>query len=186
MRLKSVFQVKGRQFEVKEFFLEDILRLTGFNQKDMKTYKEEMQRSMNENNKVVTNYKLYHILTWWRPCLSHSNRSRNFGEDADCFEQLCFRETKGNWVWSRPAAGQREQHLETAGKQHTHSALNAHASIGLKNSSVCVFWGSTTLHHAGSWDDHDVTDTPGLFTVLTAPTWATASWQLVIDSPPLV
>lgn len=31
---------------MKELFLEDILRLTGFNTKDMRKYKEETQRSM--------------------------------------------------------------------------------------------------------------------------------------------
>nr|XP_033502301.1 3'-5' RNA helicase YTHDC2 isoform X1 [Epinephelus lanceolatus] len=38
-----VIHLKGRQFEVKEVFLEDILRLTGFN-KDMRKFKEETQR----------------------------------------------------------------------------------------------------------------------------------------------
>lgn len=38
--------VKGRQFEVKELFLEDILRLTGFPNKDVRKYKEEKQISM--------------------------------------------------------------------------------------------------------------------------------------------
>uniref|UniRef100_A0A671VM71 RNA helicase n=1 Tax=Sparus aurata TaxID=8175 RepID=A0A671VM71_SPAAU len=42
-----VINLKGRQFEVKEFFLEDILKLTGFNDKDMRKYKEETHRSMN-------------------------------------------------------------------------------------------------------------------------------------------
>lgn len=32
---------------MKEFFLEDILKLTGFNDKDMRKYKEETHRSMN-------------------------------------------------------------------------------------------------------------------------------------------
>uniref|UniRef100_A0A7N8XXR8 RNA helicase n=1 Tax=Mastacembelus armatus TaxID=205130 RepID=A0A7N8XXR8_9TELE len=41
-----VVHLKGRQFEVQEFFLEDILRLIGFKKKDMKKYKEETQRSM--------------------------------------------------------------------------------------------------------------------------------------------
>ncbi len=41
-----MFLVKGRQFEVKEFFLEDILRLTGFNNEDIRKYNEETQRSM--------------------------------------------------------------------------------------------------------------------------------------------
>lgn len=39
-----IIHLKGRLFEVKEVFLEDILRLTGFNNKDMKKYKEETQR----------------------------------------------------------------------------------------------------------------------------------------------
>nr|XP_020456653.1 probable ATP-dependent RNA helicase YTHDC2 [Monopterus albus] len=38
-----VIHIKGRHFEVQELFLEDILRLTGFQNKDMKKYKEEMQ-----------------------------------------------------------------------------------------------------------------------------------------------
>lgn len=37
--------VKGRQFEVKQLFLEDILRLTGYN-KDMMKHKEDTQRSI--------------------------------------------------------------------------------------------------------------------------------------------
>ncbi|XP_069025007.1 3'-5' RNA helicase YTHDC2-like [Embiotoca jacksoni] len=39
-----VIHLKGRQFEVTELFLEDILRLTGFNNKDVWKYEEEMQR----------------------------------------------------------------------------------------------------------------------------------------------
>ncbi|KAK5851607.1 hypothetical protein PBY51_023149 [Eleginops maclovinus] len=39
-----IIHLKGRLFEVKELFLEDILRLTGFKNKDMKKYKEETQR----------------------------------------------------------------------------------------------------------------------------------------------
>ncbi|XP_067339375.1 3'-5' RNA helicase YTHDC2 isoform X2 [Channa argus] len=38
-----VIHLKGRPFEVEEFFLEDILRLTGFNKKDINIYKEETQ-----------------------------------------------------------------------------------------------------------------------------------------------
>nr|XP_040053239.1 3'-5' RNA helicase YTHDC2 isoform X1 [Gasterosteus aculeatus aculeatus]XP_040053241.1 3'-5' RNA helicase YTHDC2 isoform X1 [Gasterosteus aculeatus aculeatus] len=39
-----VIHLIGRQFEVKEFFLEDILTLTGFNNKDLRKCKEETQR----------------------------------------------------------------------------------------------------------------------------------------------
>uniref|UniRef100_A0A8C9ZID2 RNA helicase n=1 Tax=Sander lucioperca TaxID=283035 RepID=A0A8C9ZID2_SANLU len=38
-----VIHLKGRLFEVRELFLEDILRLTGFNNKDLMKYKEETQ-----------------------------------------------------------------------------------------------------------------------------------------------
>lgn len=38
-----VIHLKGRHFEVKEFFLGDILRLTGFSSKDMRKYKEETE-----------------------------------------------------------------------------------------------------------------------------------------------
>uniref|UniRef100_A0A3B5AQ11 RNA helicase n=1 Tax=Stegastes partitus TaxID=144197 RepID=A0A3B5AQ11_9TELE len=38
--------IRGRQFEVKEFFLEDILRLTGFNSVDIGKYNEEKQTSI--------------------------------------------------------------------------------------------------------------------------------------------
>nr|UZE37972.1 YTH domain containing 2 [Miichthys miiuy] len=56
-----VIHLKGRQFEVKEVFLEDILRLTGFNNKDMRKYKEETQtkekkqKHLTEWCKVVEN-----------------------------------------------------------------------------------------------------------------------------------
>uniref|UniRef100_A0A3P9P8H0 RNA helicase n=1 Tax=Poecilia reticulata TaxID=8081 RepID=A0A3P9P8H0_POERE len=41
-----LIHLKGKQFEVKELFLEDILRQTGFNRKDIWKYQEETQRSM--------------------------------------------------------------------------------------------------------------------------------------------
>lgn len=39
-----VFAVKGRPFEVTQLFLEDVLRTTGYANKDMLKYKKEMQR----------------------------------------------------------------------------------------------------------------------------------------------
>ncbi|KAM9338343.1 3'-5' RNA helicase YTHDC2 [Symphorus nematophorus] len=48
-----VIKFRGRQFEVKEFFLEDILRLTGFNKKDMKKYKEETQRKEKKQKRLM-------------------------------------------------------------------------------------------------------------------------------------
>lgn len=40
------FLVRGRQFDVQELFLEDILRLTDFNSKAMRKSKEETTGSM--------------------------------------------------------------------------------------------------------------------------------------------
>uniref|UniRef100_A0A672ZQ76 RNA helicase n=1 Tax=Sphaeramia orbicularis TaxID=375764 RepID=A0A672ZQ76_9TELE len=64
-----VIHIKGRQFEVQELFLEDILRMTGFKTKDMKKYKEDTQREANKQN----------ILSEW--CKAVENSST---------EDLCF------------------------------------------------------------------------------------------------
>uniref|UniRef100_A0A671VQR6 RNA helicase n=1 Tax=Sparus aurata TaxID=8175 RepID=A0A671VQR6_SPAAU len=48
-----VINLKGRQFEVKEFFLEDILKLTGFNDKDMRKYKEETHRKEKKQKRLT-------------------------------------------------------------------------------------------------------------------------------------
>ncbi|XP_073334572.1 3'-5' RNA helicase YTHDC2 isoform X1 [Pagrus major] len=48
-----VINLKGRQFEVKEFFLEDILKLTGFNNKDMRKYKEETHRKEKKQKRLT-------------------------------------------------------------------------------------------------------------------------------------
>lgn len=42
--LKYSYLVQGRPFEVKEMFLEDILRTTGYTNKEMLKYKKEKQR----------------------------------------------------------------------------------------------------------------------------------------------
>lgn len=68
------FLVKGRLFEVQELFLEDVLRLTGFKNKDMKKYKEETQRSM----------KLLLI----NP-LSQPEWKRNVSQPSLCLDFLC-------------------------------------------------------------------------------------------------
>lgn len=39
-----ILSVQGRPFEVKEMFLEDILRTTGYTNKEMVKYKKEKQR----------------------------------------------------------------------------------------------------------------------------------------------
>ncbi|XP_042365751.1 3'-5' RNA helicase YTHDC2 isoform X2 [Plectropomus leopardus] len=57
-----VIHLKGRQFEVKELFLEDILRLTGFN-KDIRKYKEDIQRKEREQKH----------LTEWCKAVENSN-----------------------------------------------------------------------------------------------------------------
>ncbi|KAF1377148.1 hypothetical protein PFLUV_G00197580 [Perca fluviatilis] len=48
-----VIHLKGRQFEVRELFLEDVLRLTGFNNKDLRKYKEETQRKEKKQKRLM-------------------------------------------------------------------------------------------------------------------------------------
>ncbi|KAJ0012741.1 hypothetical protein NQD34_017075 [Periophthalmus magnuspinnatus] len=50
-----VLHIKGRQFEVKELFLEDILKITDYKVKDMKKYKEEKQKKETKE-KVLTEW----------------------------------------------------------------------------------------------------------------------------------
>ncbi|KAJ0064818.1 hypothetical protein NL108_015585, partial [Boleophthalmus pectinirostris] len=51
-----VLHIKGRQFEVKELFLEDILKMTGYKVKDMKKYKEEKEKTETNQSAVFQIY----------------------------------------------------------------------------------------------------------------------------------
>ncbi|XP_062334436.1 3'-5' RNA helicase YTHDC2 isoform X1 [Osmerus eperlanus] len=48
-----VIHIKGRPFEVKELFLEDILRTTGYANKDMMKYKKEIQREEKQQTSLT-------------------------------------------------------------------------------------------------------------------------------------
>ncbi|KAK5603357.1 3'-5' RNA helicase ythdc2 [Crenichthys baileyi] len=48
-----VIHLKGKLFEVKELFLEDILRQTGFNRKDIWKYQEETQRNEGKQKRLT-------------------------------------------------------------------------------------------------------------------------------------
>lgn len=48
-----VIHIKGRPFEVKQLFLEDILRTTGYVNKDMTKYKKEMQREEKQQTRLT-------------------------------------------------------------------------------------------------------------------------------------
>ncbi|CAL9682575.1 unnamed protein product [Knipowitschia caucasica] len=50
-----ILHIKGRQFEVKELFLEDILKITSYKLKDVKKYKEEKQKKETKE-KVLTEW----------------------------------------------------------------------------------------------------------------------------------
>lgn len=76
-----VIHLKGRHFEVKEFFLEDILRLTGFTRKDMRKYKEETEKKDREQK----------YLTEWCQAVQtssvgqkQSTHATGFLPDSDC------------------------------------------------------------------------------------------------------
>uniref|UniRef100_A0AAX7USV5 RNA helicase n=1 Tax=Astatotilapia calliptera TaxID=8154 RepID=A0AAX7USV5_ASTCA len=102
-----VIHLKGRHFEVKEFFLEDILRLTGFTRKDMRKYKEETEKSMTlqahlDFNKISEKFQsvmLYIVLLqnekdteqmepWLRREMDSCISSIFLNEDQDSFIQL--------------------------------------------------------------------------------------------------
>uniref|UniRef100_A0A673ZUT1 RNA helicase n=1 Tax=Salmo trutta TaxID=8032 RepID=A0A673ZUT1_SALTR len=48
-----VIHIKGRPFEVKQLFLEDILRTTGYSNKDMRKYKKEIQREEKQQTSLT-------------------------------------------------------------------------------------------------------------------------------------
>uniref|UniRef100_A0A3Q4M2M3 RNA helicase n=1 Tax=Neolamprologus brichardi TaxID=32507 RepID=A0A3Q4M2M3_NEOBR len=102
-----VIHLKGRHFEVKEFFLEDILRLTGFTRKDMRKYKEETEKSMTAHTHIYTAFQivlsrqamLYIVLLqnekdteqmepWLRREMDSCISSIFLNEDQDSFIQL--------------------------------------------------------------------------------------------------
>ncbi|XP_044189523.1 3'-5' RNA helicase YTHDC2 isoform X1 [Thunnus albacares] len=96
-----VIHLKGRQFEVKELFLEDILRLTGFNNKDVKKYKEETQRKE----------KKQQVLTEWCKAVENSfveEKQRapvsapGFLQDSSCLE-------RGDSTFNKPNMNGTEQ-----------------------------------------------------------------------------
>ncbi|XP_038148771.1 3'-5' RNA helicase YTHDC2 isoform X1 [Cyprinodon tularosa] len=47
-----VIRLKGKQFEVKQFFLEDILKQTGFSRQNASKYQEEMQRKETQQKRL--------------------------------------------------------------------------------------------------------------------------------------
>ncbi|XP_062844381.1 3'-5' RNA helicase YTHDC2 [Trichomycterus rosablanca] len=48
-----IISIKGRPYEVKQFFLEDILRTTGYMNKDMAMYKKEMQKEAKQQTSLT-------------------------------------------------------------------------------------------------------------------------------------
>lgn len=102
--------VKGRHFEVKEFFLEDILRLTGFTRKDMRKYKEETEKSMTAHTHIYTAF-VWSCLNLF--CVSHIlvlrgqrteifNRVVSSSTDQFCWaetEHPCHRLPPWQWLW---------------------------------------------------------------------------------------
>uniref|UniRef100_A0A672ZSK1 RNA helicase n=1 Tax=Sphaeramia orbicularis TaxID=375764 RepID=A0A672ZSK1_9TELE len=88
-----VIHIKGRQFEVQELFLEDILRMTGFKTKDMKKYKEDTQREANKQNilsewcKAVENSSTEEQMT---TALHFQQDNSNQDRGGDNKMSLCF------------------------------------------------------------------------------------------------
>ncbi|KAF7648265.1 hypothetical protein LDENG_00159620 [Lucifuga dentata] len=86
-----VIHIKGRQFEVKKLFLEDVLRLTGYNRdnKDMMKFKEETQKKQNKQKR----------LTEWCEAVensSHQKQERTSTSAAALFQGCSLLENGGN------------------------------------------------------------------------------------------
>ncbi|XP_068608854.1 3'-5' RNA helicase YTHDC2 [Brachionichthys hirsutus] len=76
-----VIHLKGRMFEVKELFLEDVLRLTGFKQDDSGNHKEEAQRKEKKQMRLTE---------WCRTVESRCNEEQQRAtESAPNFLQDC-------------------------------------------------------------------------------------------------
>nr|XP_046231082.1 3'-5' RNA helicase YTHDC2 isoform X2 [Scatophagus argus] len=89
-----VIKLKGRQFEVKELFLEDILRLTGFNSKDMRKYNEETQRKEKKKK----------CLTEWCEAVEHSSvkEEKVTSLSAPAFLQSISSLERGDSIFNKP------------------------------------------------------------------------------------
>ncbi|KAL0965522.1 hypothetical protein UPYG_G00282400 [Umbra pygmaea] len=72
-----VIHIKGRPFEVKQLFLEDILRTTGYANKDMMNYKKEIQREEKQQTS----------LTEWCKVQEGSSRQNPHRETKSCVLQ---------------------------------------------------------------------------------------------------
>ncbi|XP_030006007.1 3'-5' RNA helicase YTHDC2 isoform X3 [Sphaeramia orbicularis] len=93
-----VIHIKGRQFEVQELFLEDILRMTGFKTKDMKKYKEDTQREANKQN----------ILSEWCKAVENSSTEEQM-TTALHFQQDNSNQDRGGGTFNKPDESSTEQ-----------------------------------------------------------------------------
>ncbi|XP_036384365.1 3'-5' RNA helicase YTHDC2 [Megalops cyprinoides] len=62
-----VIHIKGRPFEVKELFLEDILRTTGYSNKDMIRYRKEMQKEEKQQTSLTEWCRVRDSGSWKEP-----------------------------------------------------------------------------------------------------------------------
>ncbi|KAL2100516.1 hypothetical protein ACEWY4_004910 [Coilia grayii] len=89
-----VIHIKGRPFDVKELFLEDVLRTTGYANKDMLKYKKEMQRVEKQQTSLMEWCKVREGVSRPEPqrdkmaaCILQENDLLDDGGDA-IFSQL--------------------------------------------------------------------------------------------------
>ncbi|CAK6975730.1 '-5' RNA helicase YTHDC2 [Scomber scombrus] len=96
-----IIHLKGRQFEVKEVFLEDILKLTGFNNKDMRKYNEETQRKE----------KKQQVLTEWCKAVENSSveEKQRRSVSAPDFLQGSSSMDRGDSTFNKPSINGTDQ-----------------------------------------------------------------------------
>ncbi|XP_058878708.1 3'-5' RNA helicase YTHDC2-like [Acipenser ruthenus] len=100
-----VIYIPGRPFEVKELFLEDILRTTGYTNKDMMKYKKEKQKEEKQQTSLTEWCKVKDSIT--RPeqqrerttsCPVEENYLLDDGGDS-VFSQLCEKDVNSLEPW---------------------------------------------------------------------------------------
>ncbi|KAM9306788.1 3'-5' RNA helicase YTHDC2 isoform 2-T2 [Pholidichthys leucotaenia] len=97
-----VIHLKGRTFEVEEYFLEDVLKMTGFTNKDMRKCKEDTQRDRKKKR-----------LTEWCEAVESSSVGEERGpyvSPSGFFQDGACRK-RGDWAFSKNDSGTEQLEL---------------------------------------------------------------------------
>lgn len=98
------FTVKGRLFDVKEFFLEDILKLTGFKKKELMKHNAEAHEGMSFCQwvpKCSLQFSLVFICAHSKIWFSAKNKPKSLTEWCEQLKNTSVEEEEGTSVLSR-------------------------------------------------------------------------------------